>query len=208
MFIGNSLTYYNGMPEYLDQMLKATHQRVHIETSTFPGMSLADHLDNVIEAKTENGIRTRKKQPNEQTETEVKILSRKWDVIVLQEGTIRLLIPEARKYSVNTAIEKIKKLNNNLNTAFILFKTWPSKHKYPEQFCYRSSMIDPSIQKPSCCSAKIKDVEEEFALLSAAYDSTAAATQIGKIEVGQKHYKIIGSPQEVMMSGKKPQPRG
>ena len=85
------------MPEYLSAMLAVSHQNILVETSVFPGMSLSDHLTSVIESRTENGINTRRKWSDEHTETETKILSRQWDII-LQEGTIGLLIPEVRKY--------------------------------------------------------------------------------------------------------------
>lgn len=60
LFIGNSLTYYNSMPEMLKEMLADGGDLVNIEQSTFPGMSLSAHLDNIIVAQTEGGVSTRK----------------------------------------------------------------------------------------------------------------------------------------------------
>jgi hypothetical protein len=94
LFIGNSLTYYAGMPEYLKAMLEATNQPIDIVVSAYPGMSLESHLQNIIESRTQDGINTRPKRPGEQTPTETLLLSKQWDIIILQEAPVRILIPE------------------------------------------------------------------------------------------------------------------
>ena len=115
LFIGNSLTYYHDMPKTVQTMLNETDPNIKIEQSTFPGMSLTRHLENIIIARTdEDNISTRKKTEGEKTETEIKIAEKKWDVVILQEGTVNLLIPEFRDLAVNKAISKIKSLVNNL----------------------------------------------------------------------------------------------
>lgn len=93
LFISNSLTYYNGMPDYPKAMLSITNQRIAVEVSAYSGMSLEAHLDDIIGSRTPDNINTRKKRSDEQTETEKTILSKKWDII-LHEVTIRVLIPE------------------------------------------------------------------------------------------------------------------
>ena len=170
LFIGNSLTYYNGMPDYLKAMLVLTNQPVTVETSTYPGMTLDAHLDNVIESKTENGITTRKKRNDEQTETEKKIFSKKWDIVILQEATVQVLIPEFRKFNTEAAIEKIKKLVDNPVCTFILFKTWAPNGTFPVQYCYPAYLLHLPIEKENCCSVKFSSLEEEFRALSADYD--------------------------------------
>ncbi len=61
------------MPQSVQKMLNETDPNIKIEQSTFPGMSLSAHLDNIIESRTENGISTRKKVEGEITDTEKKI---------------------------------------------------------------------------------------------------------------------------------------
>ena len=147
LFIGNSLTYFYDMPQTVQKMLNETNLNIRIEQSTFPGQSLDGHLSDIITSRTENGINTRKKEEGEKTETEIKIAEKKWDVVILQTGTISVLIPENRELITNKAISEIKKLVSNPNCKFILFNTWPSKNEYPKQYCYPSRMIDKSILK-------------------------------------------------------------
>lgn len=65
LFIGNSLTYYAGMPDYLKAMLLATNQPIDVVVSAYPGMSLEGHLQDIIESRTQDGINTRPKSPGE-----------------------------------------------------------------------------------------------------------------------------------------------
>ncbi|MGK4568356.1 hypothetical protein [Flavobacterium sp. 3HN19-14] len=147
MFIGNSLTYFHDMPSTLQAMLNETNPNIRIEQSTFPGYSLSAHLSDMIVSKTENEISTRKKENGELTETEKKIAERKWDVVILQTGTVSVLIPENREFKVNPAISEIKKLVGNPGCKFMLFDTWASKNEYPQQYCYPAASIDNSIDK-------------------------------------------------------------
>lgn len=61
LFIGNSLTYFHDMPKMLQAMLNETDQNFKIYQSTFPGMSLANHIEDIIISRTENGINTQKR---------------------------------------------------------------------------------------------------------------------------------------------------
>lgn len=191
LFIGNSLTYYSDMPGYLRAMLRFTNEPVEVDVSAYPGMSLEDHLDNMITSKTENGINTRSKRSGEQTETEKKILSKKWDVVILQEPPIRVLISEARKRSTEVSIERLKKLIDNPACELILFKTWAPKSVLPAQFCYPAFTLGGPVNKETYCSDKFISIGELYASLSAAYDSVARATGIGKINMGDTYYKIL-----------------
>lgn len=190
-FIGNSLTYYNGMPEMLQKMLADGGDWVNIEQSTFPGMSLSAHLDNIIVDQTEGGVSTRKKLPGEVTETEKKIAEKQWDMVVLQEGTIQLLIPEARAFLVNPAIEKMKTLVDNPDCKILLFRTWPSRADYPRQYCYPSAIIEASIAKEKSCSTNIQDLEHEMELINKAYESLAASSSIQLTDNGNRFYQIL-----------------
>ncbi|QJP35112.1 DUF4886 domain-containing protein [Nonlabens sp. Ci31] len=191
LFIGNSLTYFYDMPQTLQMMLNETHPNIKIDQSTFPGQSLSGHLSDIITSRTENGIKTREKELGETTETEIKIAEKNWDIIILQTGTVSLLIPENREIKVNKAVSDIKKLVNNPNCEFILFNTWPSKKEYPKQYCYSSRMIDKSIEKGTCCSPTIENLEQEIKLINESYHLVAEKNGIKKSDNGTKFYEIL-----------------
>jgi hypothetical protein len=160
-------------------------------------MSLSDHLDNIIESRTENGISTRKKKDGETTETEIKIAEKNWDIIILQTGTISVLIPENRDLKVNKAITDIKKLVSNPKCKFILFNTWPSKKKYPKQYCYPSRAIDKSIEKEKCCSPTLENLEQETRLINESYDLVAQKNNLMKSDNGNKFYEVLTKHPEI-----------
>jgi hypothetical protein len=191
LFIGNSLTYYHDMPEILQEMVNETHPNIDIEHSTFPGMSLSGHLDNIIESRTENGINTRIKKEGEKTETEIKIAEKDWDFVILQEGTVRLLIPEVRKYKVESAISEIRNRLLNPGCKFVLFKTWPSKKEYPKQYCYSKWAINHSLENDKYCSPEIKNLEQEIKLINKSYDSVAEKYGLILSDNGNKFHEVL-----------------
>lgn len=190
LFIGNSLTYFYEMPQTVQNMLNETNPNIKIEQSTFPGQSLSGHLSDIITSRTENGISTRKKIEGEKTETEIKIAEKKWDIVILQTGTVSVLIPENREFKTNKAISDIKKLISNPNCKFILFNTWTFKNEYPEQYCYSSSSIDKSIEKDKCCSPILENLEQENELINEAYDLVAKKNDLIKSDNGNKFYEV------------------
>lgn len=197
LFIGNSLTYFYDMPQTLQMMLNETNSNIKIEHSTFPGMSLSDHLDNIIESRTENGISARKKEIGETTETEIKIAEKNWDIIILQTGTVSVLIPENRDLKINKAITDIKKLVSNSKCKFILFNTWPSKNEYPKQYCYPSRVIDKSIEKERCCSPTLKNLKQEIKLINESFDLVAQKNNLLKSDNGNKFYEVLTKHPEI-----------
>jgi len=190
LFIGNSFTYFYDMPQTVQKMVNETNSNIKIEQISFPGMSLSDHLSNIITSKTEGGISTRKKEENEKTETEIKIEEKIWDIIILQTGTVSVLIPENRELKVNKAISEIKKLVSNLNCKFILFQTWSSKKNYPEQYCYPSSEIDKSIEKDKCCSIVLESLEQETELINESYKLVANNNNLIESNNGEKYFEV------------------
>ncbi|TXD99082.1 DUF4886 domain-containing protein [Subsaximicrobium wynnwilliamsii] len=190
LFIGNSLTYFHEMPQTVQKMLNETNPNIKIEQSTFPGQSLSGHLSDIITSRTENGISTRKKEDGEKTETEIKIAEKKWDIVILQTGTVSVLIPENRELKVNKAISDIKKLVSNPNCKFILFQTWPSKNEYPEQYCYPSRSIDKSIEKDKCCSPVLENLEQEFNVINESYNLVAKENDLIESNNGTKYFEV------------------
>lgn len=191
LFVGNSLTYFHDMPQTLQLMLDETHPNIKIDQITCPGQSLPGHLSNIITSRTENSISTRKKEPGETTETEHKIAEKNWDIIILQTGTVSVLIPENRDIKLNKAISDIKQLATNPECEFILFNTWPSKKEYPKHYCYSSSRIDESIDKDECCSPTIQNLEQEIKLINESYDLVAQEHGLIKSNNGTKYYDVL-----------------
>jgi len=73
LFVGNSLTYFYDMPKTLQEMFYEADMHIEVEQSTYPGMQLPGHLNNIIIAHTKNGIETRYKENGEKTLTEKKL---------------------------------------------------------------------------------------------------------------------------------------
>ena len=197
LFIGNSLTYFYDMPQTVQRMLDETNPNIKIDQSTFPGQSLDGHLSDIITSRTENGINTRKKEEGEKTETEIKIAEKEWDIIILQTGTVSVLIPENRKLITNKAISEIKKLVSNPNCKYILFNTWPSKNKYPEQYCYPARLIDKSIEKDKCCSPVLESIEQEIKIINESYDLVAKENNLMKSDNGTKFFEVLTKHPEI-----------
>lgn len=198
LFIGNSFTYFHDMPQTVQKMVNETNPNIKIEQSTFPGQSLSGHLSEIITSRTENGINTRIKEPGEITETEKKIAEKQWDVIILQTGTIAVLIPEDRDLNENKAIAAIKKLVSNPNCKFILFNTWASKDRgYPKQYCFPSYSINESIQKEKCCSPILKSLENEVETINEAYQLVAKENNLIKSDNGTKFFEILTKHPEI-----------
>lgn len=190
LFIGNSLTYYNDMPQVLQEMLQETDPNIHVGQSTIPGMSLNGHLDDIITSTGENSISTRPKIEGEWTDTEKKICEKDWDVIILQTGGVGVLIPEAREFQVNPAVERIKEIIDDPRARFILFHTWASKSDYPKEYCYLGRTMDLSLGfDKEYCSPEIVDLEQELELLREGYCSIAGKTGIEMTEHGRLHYR-------------------
>jgi hypothetical protein len=173
LFIGNSLTYSNNMPEMLQKMMNETNPNIKIDHITFPGMSLDAHLNTIIESQAGDNLKTRSKKPDEISVTEKKIKERDWDIIILQTGGVSVLIPESVQFKINPAIEQIKSMAST-NTRLFLFNTWATKIEYPEKFCYRGIQIDPSLERmEEFCSPVLKDENDYLFNLNSSYESIA-----------------------------------
>lgn len=191
LFIGNSLTYYNDMPEMLQKMMNETNPNIIIDHITFPGMSLDAHLNTIIESQSEDNLKTRSKKPDEITLTEKKIKEKNWDIIILQTGGVSVLIPESVHYKINPAIEKIKNLIS-ADTKLILFNTWPTILDFPKKFCYRGIQIDPSLERmEEFCSPTIEDERDYLIQLNSNYDSIAKNLGLEKTNHGNVFYRVL-----------------
>lgn len=188
LFIGNSLTYYHEMPQTLQMMLNETNTYITIDQSTYPGYSLSQHLSRKNESTTEQRIITL---------TEKKIVKKDWNIIILQTGTVRVLIPENRELKVNRAISRIKELATNKDCKFILFNTWPSKREYPKNYCCSGYSIDKSIKVIDYCSPIMRNLEQEIAIINESYSLVSKSNNIIKSDNGNKFYEARTAHPEI-----------
>jgi hypothetical protein len=188
LFIGNSLTYYHEMPQTLQLMLNETNPNIKIDQITYPGYSLSQHLSRKTESATEHRVTTL---------TEKMIVEKDWDIIILQTGTVSVLIPENRELKVNRAISRIKELATNKDCKFIIFNTWPSKREYPKKYCYSGYSIDKSIKDIDYCSPIMENLEQEITAINESYNLVSKSNNIIKSDNGSKFYEIRTSHPEI-----------
>jgi hypothetical protein len=191
LFIGNSLTYFYDMPQTLQAMLNETHPFIKVEQSTFPGMSLSSHLSSIITTNTINSVSTRPKETGELSSTEKLIQEKDWDHIILQEGTVAVLIPENRELKVEKAIEQIKKRVTNEDCDFILFLTWPSLKEYPKFYCYSKDLINDDLKNKKYCSPTVNNLDEEMDLIQKSFQKLAKDQGLTLSSNGQLFYRIL-----------------
>lgn len=48
LFVGNSLTYYNDMPQILQKMFEEQKHKIKVEQSTYTGINLSEHVREVM----------------------------------------------------------------------------------------------------------------------------------------------------------------
>lgn len=207
LFIGNSLTYYHDMPLTLQKMLDEKGLNYNIEQSTFPGMSLDGHLEEIITKKEDDNIYTRTKTEGEITETEKKLSSKKWDIIILQERTYTLYFTEVVKEILPLKIETIKTLNSNKNCKYIFFNTWISKNEeYPiESICrtkhsfdWKKYYINEDVSnKEKFCSVKIENEIENLKYLNQSLNSIKLEHNLTITNHPNVHYNVRKSYPEI-----------
>lgn len=159
LFIGNSLTYYHDMPLTLQAMLNEKDIKINIHQSTFPGISLSDHLI--------------------KPETLTKLNSQNWDYVVLQEATVRVLIDEVREYNFEPAILRLDSLVKLKKGQTILYQSYPVSI-YPKKYCYPSLLVRAEIPEANYCSDSLRSSTEEFDIIQASFNEVSLTIQ-GKV---------------------------
>lgn len=198
LFIGNSLTYYHDMPKMLQSMLNETDSNFNIEQSTFPGMTLDSHMESIITKNSGDTTHSRKKEIGEISLTEKILASKKWDIIVLQEGGGFQYFPEVVKNVISPTITKIKKLVSNKECKYIMFNLWPVKGKYPrEQKCvpkyyfYSDVVIYGDDSKNErTCSQEIVNLEQDIKVINESYNSIKKENNFSISNHTNLHYLV------------------
>jgi hypothetical protein len=169
------------MPKTLQMMPNETVPKIKIEQSTFFGYSLSAHLSGSNDSSSLNGIITLTEKKTDKD----------WDIIILQTGTVSVLILENRDLKVINAISKIKELATNPSCIFILFNTWPSKKKYQKQYCYSDSFISNSLDNNDYCSPIMENLEQDIKLINESYDLVAQKNNLLKSNNRTKFYVVL-----------------
>jgi len=193
LFVGNSLTYYNDMPQTLQKMIDEKGIKIKIEQETPPGYNLVSH------AKfRENGGNAVRIDKDEAAPTVQRILSRNWDIVILQEAPIEILIPDKRYYCAEPALKYLDSIIKSKHATTIIYQNY-ALPKYPVKYCsqngphniiFRQMAFDPQqqmvIQGDSACSDSFQNSEQEFTLLRDQYNKLAGMIHADLAEVG--HY--------------------
>lgn len=203
LFIGNSFTYYHEMPKTLQEMLNETHSNYNIEVAAFPGMNLSDHLNNIIVSKNNaDNIEIRLKEKGELTETEKKLLSKKWDIIILQEYPSNYYFPESIPKITIPTIQKIKKIVSNPNCKYINFNIWPVGVEYPiKTQCIPLFNLDWTLENiDTVCSSEIDNLEEEVRRLNQSAQIISNESNLITSDHCNLRYKVMTKLPQIILN--------
>ncbi|MCP9762522.1 DUF4886 domain-containing protein [Lacihabitans soyangensis] len=185
LFVGNSLTYYNAMPQLLQKMLNEGEEKVKVEQSTFPGVSLQTHLTWMQSYGEVNGI---DRENGNIFLTKQIINQSNWNYIILQQGSVSYLIPEYVEKSLEPAIKEIVHIFPKKGTKFILFETWTPSVYYPQTYCRAKNTSDYSAPFEEFCSPKIESEAQEIALIAESCKKIAESNQMILSQNGELFY--------------------
>lgn len=170
LFIGNSLTYYNDMPATLQRMFDTDKDKKYIVYSaTLPGITLDKQLESLL-TNTEEKVPTRRQF----ILSKDTFLKRKFDFVILQEATVRMLIPEIRKKSFS-CIAQLDSLIKESGGKTILYENYPT-YEYPYTHCYSNPNRFGS-DDFFFCGEELLNSKQELAILVKAF--TEIGNRIG-----------------------------
>jgi hypothetical protein len=189
LFIGNSLTANNDMPQTLQKMLEESGLHIYIAQLTVGGFELAQFA-----AYTENGGGEYRRCIKGEVPVGVKkILSEKWDLVVLQERGGSVLIPCFNEYSFKPSLLFLDSIIRSVKAKTVIYQGYAA-NEYPHYICeepnrlffdrlYPDTALATNMQ-PNCCSKHFENHTDEFQLLQAEYDKMARCTEAGLVRVG------------------------
>jgi hypothetical protein len=203
LFVGNSLTYYNAMPQLLQKMLNEGEEKVKVEQSTFPGIFLQNHLTYMKSNGEVNG---------KQSELGSIFLSKnvlnqsKWEYVILQQGSVGYLIPEYVEKSLEPAIREIVHIFGKKGTKSILFQTWAISNYLPQTYCYPKNTKDYNAPFEEFCSPKIESEAQEIALIAESCKKIAESNQIILSQNGELFYLFKRKYPEIKLTDEEAHP--
>lgn len=199
LLIGNSFTYYNEMPITLQEMFDETNVDIKVSVMTHAGASLADHLTHSYHNDTGYSAASLHEIP----QTITKILTDKWDYVVLQVRPFNILIPELRQLAFKPAVLMFDSLIKLQGAKTILFQSI-TLNKYPINYCIPGGKSGKSRNvirtfilhslpndklKEIYCSDTFHNSEEEFQIIKTTFDEIASNISADIIPVGEAFQK-------------------
>jgi len=196
LFLGNSVIFYNNMPLTLQKMIDEQNLNIKIDQLTFPGWLLVNHATLVERYIKDQYVRA---EGNEIPISVKKILSEKWDMVILQEIGGFTLIPEFNEISFEPSLIFLDSIIKSINSKTVLFQEY-STNNFPWQICKNKKEIEtfysfiqrddnnnkytPMLSDFSCCSKSFKNSSEKFYELKNEFDFMAKKLNAGLVKVG------------------------
>ena len=178
LFIGNSITYQNDMPEMLNELFRQNGLRMNVEHCTKPGFSLRNHYDT--------------------DEVRKRLYESRWDFVVLQEGAVRVLIPEAREHAFVRYSQKFDSLIGPGRGSLLLFENYPIA-TYPHQYCYDGYSVSPDFPEGNYCSPMLTDSKQELSIIKEAFRDLSSALDCQVAPVGTYFEKCKAAYPELVL---------
>lgn len=116
LFIGNSLTFSNNLPETFAQLARSGGHKVEVDMSAQGGWTLSDHATSAM--------------------TLDKIEQQNWDFVVLQEQSVIASIADKRSQQTYPAAHLLAARIRESTAAPVLFMTWAYRD-HPHDFGHR-----------------------------------------------------------------------
>ena len=113
LFIGNSYTSSNGLPDMFEDMARSAGYRVHVAMVAPGGWTLSDHLRS--------------------TETLETIRGNEWDFVVLQEQSVIPSLVDTREQQMYPAVRQLHDEIKAVGADTILFMTWGRRNGLPSE---------------------------------------------------------------------------
>ena len=189
LFIGNSLTSHHNMPITLQKMIDYSNLNIKIEQLTFDGARLSVFAS-YIEYEKDN---LRRVKGNETPIGVKKIMDRKWDYVVLQEGGNSSLVPCFQLYSFEPSLIFLDSVIKSIHAKTVICQDYAAN-----TFPYRGSMdriglehyqfsinsdhqLNPLI---SCNSNVFNNSSDQFYAIKKIYDDISKKTNSSMVKVG------------------------
>jgi hypothetical protein len=116
LFIGNSLTYYNDLPNMFAQLARSGKHKVEVGMYAQGGWALEDHVKS---AESTNAIN-----------------SQKWTYVVLQEQSAIPAVEGWRSYNMFPAARTLVGQVRNMGATPLFYLTWARRAGFPEYGMY------------------------------------------------------------------------
>jgi len=111
LFIGNSLTFYNDLPEMFADLARSGGYEVEVDMSAQGGWTLSDHAASTLTLdKIDQG----------------------WDFVVLQEQSVIPSLAKEREEQMYPAVRFLHDKISEKNATLILFMTWGHRYGFPD----------------------------------------------------------------------------